>query len=294
MPSFPLPPPAGGCPQSFFSYGSAEASALAISAQDVIDAAARIRGVPHRTPVLTSATFDEMSGLNLYFKCENLQKTGSFKVRGATNGIRQLSAEQKAKGVVTHSSGNHAQAVALAAREAGIPATIIMPENSPLVKVNAVKGYGATVVMCAPTQAAREAAADKAIAETGGFFIPPYNHPWTMAGQGTLAIELLEQVAEMGVPKLDAVVVPVGGGGMISGCSVYLSSQGVRTIGAEPLGADDAARSKAAYLAAGGAEQADGPSGVGVGSVVPPPCGQDEGGPRTVGDGLKTTLGDLV
>jgi threonine dehydratase/serine racemase len=233
----------------------------------VRQAAARIRGFVHRTPVMTSETLDRLAGRHVHFKCENLQKAGAFKYRGATNAVRKLSDSQAARGVVTHSSGNHAQALALAARVRGIPAYVVMPRVAPAVKRAAVEGYGGIVTLCEPTLEARERTAAEVVEKTGAVLIPPFDHPDVIAGQGTAALELLEDV-----PDLDAVVSPVGGGGLLSGCCV--ASRGInpdiRVFGAEPLGADDAARSKAA------------------GRFIP------QTGPNTIADGLLTSLGQLT
>ena len=201
----------------------------------------RIDPFIRRTPVLTSATLDAMSGRRLWFKCELFQRTGSFKFRGATNAVRMLDDAAAAGGVVTHSSGNHAQALALAAKMRGIPAHVVMPSISAEIKKAAVRGYGASIVECDPTIAAREATAARVIAETGGTMIPPYNHPDVIAGQGTVALELLDEC-----PQLDAIVVPLGGGGMISGIAIAAKAlkPSIRIIGAEPELAGDAAASK--------------------------------------------------
>jgi threonine dehydratase/serine racemase len=230
-------------------------------------AAGRIAGLAHRTPVVTCATLDRRAGRELFFKCEHLQKSGSFKFRGACNAVRILSPEAAPRGVVTHSSGNHAQALALAARIRGIPAHVVMPTNAAPVKRRAVEEYGGRVIECEPTLAARESTAAEVLAETGGTLIPPYDHRDVIAGQGTAALELLEQV-----PGLDAVVTPIGGGGLTSGVSLAAQSlaPGLRVFAAEPAGADDAARSKTA------------------GRYLP------QSGPRTVADGLLTSLGELT
>ena len=233
----------------------------------VREAAHRIAGIVHRTPVMTSETFDRLAVRRVYFKCENLQKVGAFKYRGATNAVRKLSDAQAARGVVTHSSGNHAQALALAARVRGIPAYIVMPKTAPAVKKAAVEGYGGIVTLCEPNLAAREEAAAKLVAKTGAALIPPFDHADVIAGQGTAALELLEDM-----PDLDAIVTPVGGGGLLAGCSI--AARGVkptiRVFGAEPLGADDAARSKA------------------KGEWVP------QTAPNTIADGLLTSTGQLT
>ena len=235
--------------------------------QDVRAAARRIAGLAHRTPVATCATIDRIAGRRVFFKCEHLQKVGAFKFRGACNAVTRLPDELAARGVVTHSSGNHAQAVALAARMRGIDAHIVMPSNALAVKRRAVEGYGGRVVACEPTLEARETTARAVIAETGATFIHPYDHPDVIAGQGTSALELLEQV-----PRLDAIVAPVGGGGLLSGICVAAKglNPAVRVFAAEPLGADDAARSMAA------------------GKLIP------QTGPDTIADGLLTSLGELT
>lgn len=200
----------------------------------------RIRDRIHRTPVLTSATLDQRSGGTLFFKCENMQKGGAFKARGATNAVFMLSDAEAARGVATHSSGNHAAALSRAARARGIPAYIVMPNNAPQAKRAAVERLGGKIVFCEPTIPAREAAAAKIIADTGATLIHPYDDVRVMAGQGTATLELLEQA-----PDLDIIVAPVGGGGLISGTAVAAHGikPGIRVIGAEPAGADDAYRS---------------------------------------------------
>lgn len=200
----------------------------------------RIRERIHRTPVLTSSTLDEQSGGALFFKCENMQKGGAFKARGATNAVFSLTDAEAARGVATHSSGNHAAALSRAAKLRGIPAYIVMPNNVPKAKRAAVERLGGKVVFCEPTIAAREAAAAKIIADTGAALIHPYDDLRVMAGQGTATLELLEQV-----PELDTLTCPIGGGGLISGTSVAALAlkPGIRVIGAEPAGADDAFRS---------------------------------------------------
>lgn len=234
---------------------------------DVRAAAERLRGVVHRTPVATCRALDELAGRELFFKCEHLQRVGAFKFRGASNAVALLSDAEAARGVVTHSSGNHAQALALAARRRGIPAHIVMPTGAPAVKRAAVAGYGAVIHECAPTLAAREQTAARVVAETGGVFVHPYNDPRIIAGQGTAALELLEVV-----PDLDAVFAPVGGGGLMSGTCLAVRARRPATLlfGAEPLGADDAARSLAA------------------GRLLP------QTAPHTVADGLRTSLGELT
>ena len=203
-------------------------------------AAQRIEGLTRRTPILTSAYFNRQTGAELFFKCENFQRVGAFKFRGACNAIGALSAEQGRRGIVTHSSGNHGQAVALAARLKGYPAIVVMPANAARVKIGAVREYGAEIVFCEPTTPARAAAVERVLAERGGVFIPPYDHPDVIAGQGTAALELMRDV-----PDLDIVIAPVGGGGLISGTAIaakHLRPE-CRVIAAEPANADDAARS---------------------------------------------------
>lgn len=239
----------------------------AVSLADVLAAADRIRPFVRHTPVHTCGTLDRLSGRELFFKCENFQTTGSFKYRGATNAVRKLDDATAARGVVTHSSGNHAQALALAAKVRGIPATIVMPRTAPAVKKQAVLGYGGRVIECEPVVSERERVANQAVADTGGVLIPPYDHPDVIAGQGTAALELLADV-----PDLDAAVVPVGGGGMLSGYCVAIkgTKPAVRVFGAEPLNADDAARSMAT-----GERQPQVP-------------------PNSIADGLLTNLGELT
>jgi threonine dehydratase len=186
---------------------------LAIDFDDVKAAAERLHGVVHRTPVLTSQTVDELTGYQVYFKCENFQRAGAFKFRGAYNTLVQLSAEEKKQGVVAYSSGNHAQGVALAAKLLNIPATIVMPTDAPRSKLSATRGYGANVHLYDRMTQDRAEVAKAVAVEKGGTIVPPYDHPYIMAGQGTAALELLEDV-----PALDTLVVPVGGGGLLSGC----------------------------------------------------------------------------
>ena len=239
----------------------------AATLHDIRAAAERIRPYAHRTPVFTCATLDALAGRSLFFKCENLQKVGAFKFRGACAAIMRLPAEVAARGVVTHSSGNHAQAVALAPRLRGIPAHIVMPSNAPDIKRAAVAGYGAQVILCEPTLDAREETAAHVVARTGATLIPPYDHPDVIAGQGTTALELLEQV-----PELDAIVAPIGGGGLVSGIALCAreAAPGVAVFAAEPTGADDAARARAA------------------GRLIP------QTAPHTIADGLLTSLGALT
>ena len=200
----------------------------------------RIRPYIHRTPVLTSSRLNDASGAALFFKCENLQKIGAFKARGATNAVFSLDETSARRGVATHSSGNHAQAVAVAARHRAIPAYIVMPSNSAKVKIAAVEGYGAKIVFCEPTLSAREKTCEEVIAKTGATLIHSFENRDVMAGQGTAAIELLEDV-----PDLDVIMCPIGGGGLLSGTAVAAKSMrpNIEVIGAEPANADDAAQS---------------------------------------------------
>ncbi len=235
--------------------------------EDILTAAARISPLIHRTPVLTCGTLDALTGAKLYFKCENLQKVGAFKFRGAANAVFSLGDDEVRKGVATHSSGNHAQALALAARMKGVPAHIVMPENAPRVKVEAVRGYGARIVFCAPGQKSREETLGVVVAETGAAFIPPYNDLRVITGQATCALELIDEVND-----LDIVMTPVGGGGLLSGTalSVHYLSPSTMVIAGEPAGADDALRSFRS------------------GKIVP------SVNPQTIADGLLTSLGDLT
>jgi len=235
---------------------------------DLAAAQDRIEPYAHRTPVLTSSYLDSETEAQLFFKCENFQKVGAFKFRGACNAVFSLSQRELARGVVAHSSGNHAQALALAARLRDTHATIVMPENSATVKIAAVKGYGATVVLCSAGTEARESETARAVAETGATLIHPFNDPRIISGQGTAAMELLEEV-----PHLDLILAPVGGGGLLSGTILATQTGSSRTavVGAEPLAADDAARS----LETGSIQPA-----------VDPPV--------TIADGLRTCLGPLT
>lgn len=206
----------------------------------IAEAADRIAPFANKTPVLTSETANKKSEAELFFKCENFQKVGAFKFRGACNAIFSLSDEDASKGVATHSSGNHAQALALSAKLRKIPAFVVMPRNAPPVKIAAVKGYGAKVILCEPTQAARESTLEQVVKDTGATFIHPYDNEYVIAGQGTAAIELLSKV-----PDLDIIITPVGGGGLLSGTSIAAKhiNPNVKVIGAEPELADDAYRS---------------------------------------------------
>ncbi len=210
------------------------------SYKDIETAAIRMAGLVHHTPVLTSSAINEMTGVEAYFKCENFQKVGAFKYRGATNAVLALSDEQSARGVATHSSGNHAAALALAARRKGIPCYVAMPENAPRVKIEAVRHYGAEITFCEPTLQSREDTLKEIIRKTGAVFIHPFDNFNVISGQGTAAKEFLEEI-----PALDILLVPVGGGGLLSGSSIAAKSikPGILVYGCEPANADDAYRS---------------------------------------------------
>jgi len=235
-----------------------------ISKENLDAAHQRIKDHLHRSPVLSSQALNEISGAELFFKVEGFQKTGSFKARGASNAILQLDEEAKAKGVATHSSGNHGQALAWAAQNFGIPCHVIMPSNAPAVKIAAVKGYGATVHLCEPNLEAREAGLAEVQSKYGVHFIPPYDHPHIIAGQSSAGAELLEAHND-----LDYLMAPVGGGGLLAGTALaaHFYSTRCKVIAGEPAGADDAYRSF--Y------------SGERVTSHQP----------KTIADGLLTTLG---
>ena len=234
---------------------------------DVLVAHERVAPYIHRTPVLTSRFIDDLAGARLFFKCENLQKAGAFKVRGASNAVFGLSDEQAAKGVATHSSGNHALSLSYAAGRRGIPCHVVMPRTAPQAKKDAVIGYGGTITECEPSTSSREAVFAEVEARTGADFVHPYNDPRLIAGQATCSRELLEQAE-----GLDAVIAPLGGGGMISGTCLTISTiaPDVKVYAGEPEQADDAARSfKAGHIIADDA-------------------------PNTVADGLKVPLKDLT
>ncbi|AJX33393.1 threo-3-hydroxy-L-aspartate ammonia-lyase [Burkholderia oklahomensis] len=219
------------------------ASDLAIPTfDDVADAAARLAGVAHRTPVLTSSTADARTGATIFFKCENFQRMGAFKFRGAYNSISHFDAEQRRAGVLTYSSGNHAQAIALAARLAGIHATIVMPHDAPAAKVAATKGYGGEVITYDRYTESREEIGARLAQERGMTLVPPYDHPHVIAGQGTAAKELIDEVGE-----LDMLVVPLGGGGLIAGSALSAAAlaAGCAVIGVEPEAGNDAQQSLA-------------------------------------------------
>lgn len=240
---------------------------MAVSISDIKSAAERIKPYVHRTPVLTNESLNQQVGAQVYLKCENFQKVGAFKFRGACNAVFSLTDEEAQRGVVTHSSGNHAQALALAARMRGIPAYIVMPSNAPQVKKNAVAGYGGQITFCEPTLAARESTMESIRLDTGATVVHPYNDERVIAGQGTAALELLEDV-----PDLDVILAPVGGGGLLSGTSIAAAEtkKGIRVIAGEPEMADDAFRSMQA------------------GEIIP------SVDPKTVADGLLTSLGTLT
>lgn len=238
-----------------------------ISIRHVHEAADRISTVIHRTPVLTSTALNRLTGASLFFKCENFQRAGAFKMRGAANAVFSLTEKNAAKGVATHSSGNHAGALALAAKKRRIPCYVVMPTNAPVIKVAAVESYGAKIIPCEPSMQARETGIRKVLTETGAEFIPPYNDARIIAGQGTAALELFGEC-----PDLDAVITPLGGGGLLSGTAIALESLSpkIRVIGVEPELADDARRS------------------IEAGRIIPSDY------PNTVADGLRTSLGDLT
>jgi threonine dehydratase len=211
-----------------------------VTLDDVRSAADQIKGVAHRTPVVTSRTLDAIVGARVFLKCENLQRIGAFKFRGAYNAVSRLSPEQLANGIAAYSSGNHAQAVALAARELGSTAVIVMPEDTPAAKLAAVAGYGAEIITYDRYTGNREAIGEALAAERGLTLIPPYEHPHVMAGQGTAALELLEEVGD-----LDTLLVPVGGGGLMAGSATAAKGlqPGIRMVGIEPEAGDDTKRS---------------------------------------------------
>lgn len=236
------------------------------SLSDISAAHARIQPFIHRTPILTSEAIDAIAGCNIYFKCENFQKVGAFKARGAANAVMKLTDAQRAKGVATHSSGNHAAALARAATVAGIPSYIVMPSNAPEIKKKAVKGYGGEIIECEPNLKARETSLEAVVARTGAAFIPPYDHLDVIEGQATCALEFIEDQSD-----LDILMAPVGGGGLLGGTALvahYLNPQ-IEIIAGEPAGADDAYRSFYA------------------GYIIP------QTGPTTIADGLLTSLGTL-
>ena len=239
----------------------------AASIDDIRAAAERIKGVGHRTPILTSQTLDEMAGRKLFFKCENLQKVGAFKLRGGWNAVSMLSDEEAANGVCTHSSGNHDQAVAFSAMKRGITSYIVMPNNVPDVKLDAVKGYGANITLCEPTLEARKKTMDEIAKKTGAQVVHPFNNPNVIAGQGTAALEMIEDLG-----TLDAIIAPIGGGGLMSGTCIATRNllPEAKLFGAEPAGADDAYHS------------------LKQGKIIP------QTNPDTICDGLLTSLGEYT
>jgi threonine dehydratase len=209
---------------------------LAIHPDDVFAAAERIRPLARKTPVMTSSGFDAAAETKVFFKCENLQRGGAFKIRGAANLVLSQSAAELARGVVAYSSGNHAQATAIAAKYVGVPATIVMPEDAPKSKMEATRAHGARIVTYDRFTENREEIAGRILQETGATLVPPFDHPMIMAGQGTAALELLGETG-----PLDALITPVGGGGLLAGCATIARSQypAIRVFGAEPEGAND-------------------------------------------------------
>ncbi len=232
--------------------------------EDVERAYSLIAPMVHRTPVLTSISVNEITGGNIFFKCENLQKVGAFKFRGASNAVFSLSEEDARKGVATHSSGNHAAALALAARMRGIPAHIVMPSTSPEIKKRAVAGYGGIITLCEPTLQARESTLNEVVRQTGATIVHPYDNFFVIAGQGTAAKEFIEDAG-----PFDLIIAPVGGGGLLSGTAIAARHllPSCRVIAAEPEGADDAYRSFIAH------------------KIIPSEH------PKTIADGLLTSLG---
>ena len=238
---------------------------MEITKQHIEEAHERIKPFIHKTPVLTSKTINNISGAEIFFKCENLQKIGAFKIRGGMNSVLSLPEEKRQKGIATHSSGNHAQAIAYAAREVGVKAFIVMPDNSPKVKIDAVKGYGAEIFLCEPNQQAREKTLQEVVEKTGAEFIHPYNDYRVITGQATCAKELIEEI-----PSLDYIITPVGGGGLLSGTllSAHYFSPSTIVYAGEPEGAADA--------------------------ILSLKIGRIEKAPyvKTIADGLLTTVGD--
>ncbi|MBL8100029.1 MAG: pyridoxal-phosphate dependent enzyme [Anaerolineales bacterium] len=240
---------------------------MSVTIQEIHEASKRIKPYIHRTPVLTNESLNQKVGANVFMKCENLQKVGAFKFRGASNAVWSLTDEEAKLGVCTHSSGNHAQALALAAKMRGIPAYIVMPNNAPQVKKDAVAGYGGQITFCEPTLEARESNLERINNETGANVVHPYNDERVIAGQGTATLELLEEI-----PDLDVIIAPVGGGGLISGTAIAATEtkRGIRVIAAEPEMADDAFRSMKEK------------------KIIP------SENPNTIADGLLTSLGSLT
>jgi threonine dehydratase len=234
---------------------------MSVTLLDIRQAAERIKGIAHRTPVLTSRTFDERAGVHAFFKCENFQRGGAFKIRGASNFIYSIPKADLPRGVVAFSSGNHAQAVAIAAKSVGVAATIVMPTDSPRSKMEATRGYGASIVSYDRMREDREEIGRRISEETGATLVPPFDHEWIVAGQGTLALELLDEV-----PDLDTLVVCIGGGGLIAGCATVAKALNpkIRVIGVEPTDGNDT------YLSRQAGHRVE----------IPPP--------RTIADGLRS------
>ena len=240
---------------------------MTVTLQDIQQAAERIKPYTHRTSVLTNEGLNQKVGAQVFLKCENMQKVGAFKFRGASNAVWSLSDDEAKNGVCTHSSGNHAQALALAAKMRGIPAYIVMPSNAPQVKKDAVAGYGGQITFCEPTLEARETTLDRIRLDTGANVVHPYNDERVIAGQGTATLELLDEVSD-----LDVIMAPVGGGGLLSGTSIAAKGlkSSIRVIAAEPEMADDAYRSMQEN------------------TIIP------SDNPKTIADGLLTSLGELT
>jgi len=240
---------------------------MTVTLTHIQQAAERIKPYAHRTPIITNESLNQKVGTQVYFKCENMQKVGAFKFRGAGNAVYSLNEEEAKHGVCTHSSGNHAQALALAAKMRGIPAYIVMPNNAPQVKKDAVAGYNGQITFCEPTLEARESTLERIKLDSGATMVHPYNDEHVIAGQGTATLELLKSI-----PDLDVVITPVGGGGLLSGTSIAAKGlkPSIRVIAAEPEMADDAFRSMK------------------EGKIIP---SRD---PKTIADGLLTSLGTLT
>lgn len=240
---------------------------MALTFDRICEAAERIRPYVHRTPVWTNASLNQRIGARVYLKCENFQRAGAFKFRGACNAVFSLPDDNATRGVCTHSSGNHAQALSLAARMRGVPAYVVMPGNASRVKIDAAHAYGGRITTCEPTLAARQSAVSEIVERAGATFVHPYDDACVIAGQGTAALELLTQV-----PDLDMLIAPVGGGGLLSATALVAAARKnrIRVVGAEPEGADDARRSLAA------------------GRIIP------STNPSTIADGLRTSLGELT
>lgn len=240
---------------------------MSLTRTDLLSARARVSSLVHVTPVMTCSSIDEIAGANLHFKCENFQKTGSFKMRGASNAVLALLEKGNVKSVATHSSGNYAQALALAARSSGLKCFVVMPDNAPDIKKQAVIGYGAEVIECEPTLKARESTLQEVIKDTEATFLHPFNNLDVIAGQSTACQELLEEV-----PHLDDIVAPVGGGGLLAGTALaaHYFSKNTEVLAGEPYGADDAYQSM---------KQRE---------IVP------HENPKTMADGLLTTIGTLT